>query len=63
MRRNGFRIEEIGTEKHASLEAAQEAALPVLADALAQIIRDHLDSGRYIADNGVLKLREEANDE
>ena len=63
VRDNGFEIEEIGTDKYPSLEAAQEAALPVLADALTGIIRSGLDNGPYIVENGVIRLREEVTHE
>ena len=63
MQRETLRIVERGTERHGSPEAAQEAALPLLADALVQIIRSSLDSGRYIVENGVVKLREEVSRE
>ncbi len=59
MRHAGFRIEEIGTERHPSLEAAQEAALPDLSNALAQMVRLGLDDGRYVADNGLVRMAEE----
>ena len=59
MQRETLRIVERGTERHGSPEAAREAALPLLADALMQIIRSGLDSGRYIVENSVVKLRKE----
>lgn len=61
MRRNGFKIEEIGIEDQFSLETAQEAALPVLAKALAEIIRSRLDNGQYIVENGLVKPRKETD--
>lgn len=57
------KIEEKGTDKHTSLEAAQKAALPILGDALAPIIRLGLDSGRYIVENGTIKLQHEVSHE
>ena len=63
MRRNGFKIEEIGIEDQFSLRAAQEAAVPILADALAKIIRSRLDTGQYIVDNGFVKTQREVDRE
>ena len=63
MRRNGLTIQEKGAEGHASLEDAQDAALPLLADALAHMIRSGLDRGQYIVENGVVKLRQEVGRE
>jgi len=57
--REGLRTEELGTNRYPSLEAAQDAALPLLAELLASVIRSGLDSGRYIVENGVVKLSEE----
>lgn len=59
MRHNGFEIEEIETEKYPSLEEAQEAALPDLSNALAQMVRLGLDNGRYVVDNGLVRMTEE----
>ena len=56
-------IEEKGTERYVSPADAQEAALPLLADALANMIRSGLDRGQYIVENGVVKLREEVSRE
>ena len=56
---NGLRIEEFGTELHPSLEAARRAAAPVLAQLVANTIQAGLDSGRYIVENGVVRLSEE----
>jgi hypothetical protein len=58
-RQEGLRIEEVGTGRFPSLEAAQEATMPVLAEFLAKAIRSGVDSGRYIVENGVVKPCEE----
>ena len=63
MQRSELIIQERGTQRYASSVDAQDAALPLLADALVQIIRSSLDSGRYIVENGVVKLREEVSRE
>jgi hypothetical protein len=55
-------IEESGSDHYSSLEAAFTAALPSLAALLAERIRLGLDSGRYVIQNGVVKLPEEAGD-
>jgi hypothetical protein len=52
-------IAEFGTERYPSLEAAQEAAMPILARLLATTIEAGLDSGRYFVENGVVRLSEE----
>lgn len=58
-----FEIEEIGTERYGSLEDARQAALGPLAQALVDIIRSGLDNGDYIVQDGLVKLREEADHE
>ena len=63
MPRNELTIQEEGTDKHTSLEDAQDAVLPLLADALANMIRSGLDRGQYIVENGVVKLRQEVSRE
>ena len=63
IQRDTLRIEERGTQRYASSVDAQDAALPLLADALAQMIRSGLDRGQYIAENGVVQLREEVSHE
>ena len=60
---DSFEIEESGVETYSSLEDAQEAALPSLAEALVQMIRSGLDNGRYLAENGVVILQLETNRE
>ena len=63
MQRTELRIEERGTQRHASSVDAQDAALPLLADALVHMIRSGLDRGQYIVENGVVKLRREVGRE
>ena len=60
---DSFEIEESGVETYSSLEDAQEAALPSLAEALVQMIRSGLDNGRHVAENGVVILQLETNRE
>jgi len=59
----GFEIEEIGTELYGSLEDARQAALGPLAQALVDIIHSGLDNGDYIVQDGLVKVREEADHE
>jgi hypothetical protein len=54
-----FRIEEYGTDRYPSLEAARQAAMPILAQLLANTIQCGLDSGRYFVENGIVKLSKE----
>ena len=63
VRHDGFVIEEIGTAGYSSLEDAQEAASSALAEVLAQAIRSGLDNGRYVTENGFVRIVEEARDE
>lgn len=58
-RQRQFTIEEFGMDRYPSLQAAQDGAMPVLAEVLANVIRSGLDSGRYLVQNGVVKLSEE----
>lgn len=53
-------IEELSGSQHPSLEAAQQAAVPILAQFVVNAVHAGLDSGRYIVENGIIKLSEEA---
>lgn len=57
--RQGLVIKEFGGDRHPSLEAAQQAAMPIIAQLLANVIQSGLDSGRYFVENGVVKLSKE----
>jgi hypothetical protein len=52
-------IQELSGERYPSLDSAHEAGVPILAQLLANAIQAGLDTGRYIVDNGVVKLSEE----
>ncbi len=56
-------IEEVGSEGCPALDVAFAAALPSLAALLAARIRLGLDTGRYVIDNGIVKLAEEVKDD
>lgn len=58
-----FEIQELGTERYSLPEDAQDAALRPLAEILADIIRSGLDNGRYIVEDGLVKVREEVDHE
>jgi hypothetical protein len=60
---NSFEIEECGSDTYFSREATQQAALPALTELLAPIIRSGLDSGRYMIENGVVRINREPNGE
>ena len=55
----GLLIEELSGSRHPSLEAAQQAAVPILAQLVINGVDAGLDSGRYIVENGIIKLSEE----
>jgi len=55
-------MEETGSEQCPSLDVAFAAALPSLARLLAARIRLGLDTGRYVVENGVVRLAEEPRD-
>lgn len=59
-REHHFRIKELGTDRHPSLEAAHQAAMSVLAQILANVIQSGLDNGHYFVENGVVRLSKEA---
>jgi hypothetical protein len=52
---SGFEIQEFGTERYSSLEDAQRAALPHLAELLAYIVRQGIEKGRFVVVNGVVE--------
>jgi hypothetical protein len=51
-------IEELSGDRHPSLEAAHQAAVPILTQLLTNTIQVGLDSGRYFVENGVVRLSE-----
>lgn len=53
---SGFEIQEFGTERYSSLEDAQRAALPHLAELLACIVRQGISKGRFVVVDGVVRL-------
>ena len=56
MPESGFEIQESGTERYSSLEDAQRAALPHVADLLACIVRQGIEEGSLVVVNGVVRL-------
>jgi hypothetical protein len=52
-------IQELSGHRYPSLQAAQDAAAPVLAQLLVNTIQAGLDSGRYFVENGMVKLSQE----
>jgi len=58
-RPEGPQIEELSGSRHRSLQAAQDASVPILAQLVVNVVRAGLDSGRYIVENGIIKLSEE----
>jgi hypothetical protein len=51
-------IEEQSTDRFRSLEAAQRAGVEAIASALASAVRASLKNGRYIIDDGVVRVVE-----
>lgn len=58
-----FEIEETSIECYPSLEAAQDATLPMFGEVLGRIIRSGLDNGKLIVQDGLVQLREGVDDE
>jgi|GEM_PF-3403634 len=56
MTSDSFEIEELGTDRYRSLEDAQRAALPHLAELVASIVRQGIDEGSLVVVNGVVRL-------
>jgi hypothetical protein len=54
----GFKIIESGGDRYESLEAALDAGLDEMADAMAQLIMDYLETGKLIAVDGKIKFPE-----
>lgn len=54
MSHSGFEIQEFGTERYPSLEDAQQAGLPHLAELLACIVRQGIKEGSLVVVNGVV---------
>jgi len=59
-RHKSLTIEELGSDRYPSLDAAFVAALPSLAAFLAARIRLGLDNGRYVVENGEVRLAKKA---
>lgn len=55
MRNDPFEIEEFGTDGLCSLEDAQRAALPHLAELLACVVRQGIEEGNFLVLNGVVE--------
>jgi len=56
MTNDSFEIEELGTHRYSSLEDAQRAALPRLAELLACMVRQGIREGGFVVVNGVVRL-------
>ena len=56
MASDSFHIEELGTDRNPSLEDAQRAALPRLAELLAFIVRQGIEEGSLVVVNGMVRL-------
>ena len=56
MPESGFEIQESGTERYSSLEDAQRAALPHVADLLACIVRQGIEDRRFVVVDGVVRF-------
>ena len=56
-------VQEAGGNRYASISMAQKLALDEVAQAVAQIIREGLAKGRFIVDDGWVRLTENLDDE
>jgi len=56
MTNDPFEIEEQGSDRYCSLEDAQRAALPHLAELVASIVRQGIEDGRFVVVGGVVRL-------
>ena len=59
----GFTITESGGDRYESLEAALEASLDEVADAMAKLILSYLETGKLIVVDGVVKFPEQTADQ
>ena len=55
MTSDSFEIEELGTDRYCSVEDAQRAALPHLAELLALIVRQGIEKGSFVVVDGVVE--------
>jgi len=51
-----LQIDELGTERYCSLEDAQRAALPHLAELVASMVRQGIEEGRFVVVDGMVRL-------
>jgi len=56
MTNDSFQIEELGMNRYSSLQDAQRAALPHLAELLACMVRQGIEEGRFVVVDGVVRL-------
>jgi len=60
---SGFEIQEFGTERYPSLEDAQQAGLPHLAELLACMVRQGIEEGRFVVVDGVVRRAQRCESE
>jgi len=63
MTNDPFEIEELGSDRYCSLEDAQRAALPHLAELVASIVREGIEEGRFVVADGVVRLAKRCGSE
>jgi len=56
MTNDSFEIEEVGTNRYCSLEEAQRAALPHVAELLACLVRQGIKEGSFVVVDGAVRL-------
>jgi len=56
MRNGAFEIEEVGSDRYCSLEEAQRAALPHLAELVASIVHQGIEERHFVVVDGVVSL-------
>lgn len=58
-----FEIEKLSGHRYPSLEEAQRAAQPHLADLLASIVRQGIEDGRFVVVDGVVRVAQRCEPE
>jgi hypothetical protein len=60
MKAQPFLLSESGGDNHPTLELAQRASLQDIASVVARIVRNGIAQGRFVVQDGIVRLAEEA---